>query len=220
MALRDDTQARRLNREESKRRTHERLLSAARDVFLQRGFHAASVAEIAERAGYTTGAIYSNFGGKDDLFLAMLDIELAERAVAQRDVLETASFEEMARAAARWMYRAGVQEPAMTPLIVEFWTYAADKPDLRERARALQERQMQWIADIIRDGCRRHGVRLRLPFDQVARGGGALSRGVRLEWLVDPEAVGEQDFEEMLVAYLTGLALSAGSDPTDTRGAG
>jgi AcrR family transcriptional regulator len=201
----------RLSREESKRRTHERLLAAAREVFLQRGFHAASVAEIAERGGYTTGAIYSNFGGKDDLFLAMLDVELAERAVSQREVLRARSFEEMARAAARDLYRAGLRDPAMTPLIVEFWTYAADKPDLRERARELNDRQMERIAEIVRDGCERHGVRLRIPPEEAARGGGALSRGVRLERLLDPDGIGEKTFEEMFAAYLRGLAVPAGA---------
>jgi len=212
MALRDDTHARPLSREESKRRTHERLLAAARDVFLQRGFHAASVAEIAERGGYTTGAIYSNFGGKDDLFLAMLDVELAERAMSQSSaVLDAASFEELARAAARDLYRAGLRDPSMTPLIIEFWTYAADKPDLRERARALNDRQMERIAESLRVGCERHGVRLRIAPEQAARGGGALSRGVRLERLLDPDGIGEKTFEEMFAAYLRGLVVPAGA---------
>jgi AcrR family transcriptional regulator len=199
----------RLSREESKRRTHERLLAAAREVFLQRGFHAASVAEIAERGGYTTGAIYSNFGGKDDLFLAMLDVELAERAASQRGALATASFEELARAASRDLYRAGVRDPSMTPLLIEFWTYAADKPELRERARALNDRQMERIAEILRDGCERHGVRLRIAPEEAARGGGALSRGVRLERLLDPDGIGEKTFEEMFAAYLRGLVVPA-----------
>ncbi len=43
---------------------------AARTVFLRRGFHGASLDEIAEEAGYTKGAVYSNFAGKDDLYLA------------------------------------------------------------------------------------------------------------------------------------------------------
>jgi AcrR family transcriptional regulator len=200
----------RLNREQAKARTQERLLLAARKVFLERGFHAASVAEIAEEAGFTTGAIYSNFGGKDDLFLAMLDGELSDRAESQRlRATEAASFEEMVRAAARDLHRAGARDPAMTPLIVEFWTYAASKPELRDRARKLHERQIAWIADLLRDGSERHGVRLRLPPEDVARGGGALSRGVRLERLLDPAGISERAFEDMFAAYVTGLVLPA-----------
>jgi AcrR family transcriptional regulator len=197
----------RLTRPEAKQRTQDRLIAAAREVFLDRGFHAASVSEIADQAGYTTGAIYSNFGGKDELFLAMLDAELSERALAQRErLMEAASFEEMARGAARDLHRAGARDPAMTPLIVEFWTYAAPKPKLRKRASGLHERQIRWIADVLREGCERHGVRLRLSPEDAARGGGALSRGVRLERLLDPAGVAEKAFVEMFTAYITGLA--------------
>jgi AcrR family transcriptional regulator len=212
MNVKDDTTTRRLNREEAKRRTHERLLAAAREVFLERGFHAASVGEIAERAGYTTGAIYSNFGGKDDLFLAMLDVELDERTSSQWKAIEAPTFEEMIRAGARDLHRAGVRDPAMTPLLVEFWTYAADKPELRVRASALHERQIARIAELLRNGCERHGVRLRLSPEDVARGAGALSRGVRLERLLDPAGLAEETFEEMFAAYLTGLVVPDGRD--------
>lgn len=195
----------RLTRIESREQTRARLLTAARDVFLEHGFHAASVAEIAERAGFTTGAIYSGFGGKDELFLALLDSELSERAISQRSALRATSFEAMVRAAARDLHRAGVRDPAMTPLMVEFWTYAAAKPDLRDRVSALHERQILWIADVLREGCEHFGLRLRLPAEQVARGGGALSRGIRLERLLDPAGVSERSFVEMFTAYVTGL---------------
>jgi AcrR family transcriptional regulator len=196
----------RLNRAEAKQRTHDRLIAAARKVFLARGFHAASVGEIAEEAGYTTGAIYSNFGGKDELLLAMLDAELTERASSQRaQMRESASFEQGVRAAGRDLHRAGAQDPQMTPLIVEFWTYAASRPKLRKRAKALHQRQLAWIADLLREGCERHGVSLRLPPEEVARGGGALSRGMRLERLLDPAGASEDDFVEMFTAYVTGL---------------
>ena len=49
-------------------------------MFLRRGFHAASLDEIAEEAGYTKGAVYSNFAGKDDLFLALLAEHYVQRA--------------------------------------------------------------------------------------------------------------------------------------------
>jgi len=196
----------RLNRVEAKQRTHDRLLAAARKVFLERGFHGASVGDIAEEAGFSTGAIYSNFGGKDDLLLAMLDAELTDRASSQRaQMRESGSFEEAARAAGRDLHRAGAQDPQMTPLMVEFWTYAASRPKLRKRAKALHERQLAWIADLLREGCERHGVTLRLPPEEVARGGGALSRGMRLERLLDPAGVSEDTFAEMFTAYVTGL---------------
>ncbi|USQ80019.1 TetR/AcrR family transcriptional regulator [Ornithinimicrobium faecis] len=62
-----------LSRSERQARTHEELLDAAQTAFAERGFHATSVAEIALAAGYTKGAVYANFSGKTELFLAVLD---------------------------------------------------------------------------------------------------------------------------------------------------
>ncbi|MCQ4081050.1 TetR/AcrR family transcriptional regulator [Streptomyces sp. RB6PN25] len=51
--------------------TNERLLDAAEKAFAEHGFHGVSIAELCARAGYTTGAFYSNYGSKDELFLAL-----------------------------------------------------------------------------------------------------------------------------------------------------
>src|SRR5438105_15844263 len=63
----------RLTRAESQARTRAHLLEAAAEVFARRGFHGASVEEVADVAGYTKGAVYSNFASKDELFLAVLE---------------------------------------------------------------------------------------------------------------------------------------------------
>ncbi len=68
----------RVRRLSSRRRaTRERLLTAARTVFLQRGVALASVEEICEQAGFTRGAFYSNFSDKHELIEAMLVDESA-----------------------------------------------------------------------------------------------------------------------------------------------
>src|SRR5436853_4965753 len=76
------TVSQRLLRAERKERTKSELVEAARAVFLRRGFHGASVEEIAEEAGYTKGAVYSNFDGKDALFLAAFEEHFERRAEA------------------------------------------------------------------------------------------------------------------------------------------
>ncbi|WP_238019871.1 helix-turn-helix domain-containing protein [Dactylosporangium sp. AC04546] len=63
----------RLSRAETQERTHAQLLAAGRAVFLRRGFLAATVDEIAAAAGYTRGAVYKHFGGKEGLWQAILD---------------------------------------------------------------------------------------------------------------------------------------------------
>src|SRR3954471_5996047 len=52
--------------------TRQRLLDAATEVFIEKGYEGTRVAEIARRAGLTTGAIYGNFGSKADLLTAAL----------------------------------------------------------------------------------------------------------------------------------------------------
>ena len=51
----------------------ERLVAAAAEVFAEKGYEGAGVAEIARRAGYTTGAIYGRFTGKAELLLAAIE---------------------------------------------------------------------------------------------------------------------------------------------------
>src|SRR6266508_1469959 len=62
-----------LTRQESQARTRSRLVQSAEKVFLKRGYMAASIGQIARQAGYTTGAVYSNFESKEDLGLAVIE---------------------------------------------------------------------------------------------------------------------------------------------------
>ncbi len=68
----------RLSRAELQERNRARVLEAARSEFTERGFPGAKVDAIAERAGLTRGAVYSNFPGKRALYFAVL-ADLAER---------------------------------------------------------------------------------------------------------------------------------------------
>jgi AcrR family transcriptional regulator len=63
--------ATRLRRSERQALIRDELVDAAATVFAQKGYEAASVAEIAAEAGYTVGAVYSNFAGKRALFEAV-----------------------------------------------------------------------------------------------------------------------------------------------------
>lgn len=71
-----------LTRDELQAQTRDLVLDAARRVFLDRGYHATSVAKIAEEAGRTQGSIYGNFASKEDLCLQILRIQY-ERKLAE-----------------------------------------------------------------------------------------------------------------------------------------
>src|ERR1700722_2665185 len=62
----------RMTREDSRDQTTQRLLDAAQKLIAKKGLSAASVEDIAEAAGYTRGAFYSNFNSKGDLFIELL----------------------------------------------------------------------------------------------------------------------------------------------------
>ena len=62
----------RLSREDSRGRTAQRLLDAGERLIAKRGFEATSIEDVAEAAGYSRGAFYSNFGSKNELFLELL----------------------------------------------------------------------------------------------------------------------------------------------------
>ncbi|MDO8107069.1 helix-turn-helix domain-containing protein [Isoptericola sp. b441] len=71
-------------RRERAEETRTELLDAAARVIASRGYEGASVGDVAGAAGYTKGAVYSNFGSKEDLFRALAERELAEHRVAPR----------------------------------------------------------------------------------------------------------------------------------------
>ena len=71
--------AKRPSRAEKQAATRAQLIRAAASVFARRGFQAARVEEIAEEAGYSHGAVYSNFAGKEDLFLAVFEDYMTKR---------------------------------------------------------------------------------------------------------------------------------------------
>jgi AcrR family transcriptional regulator len=81
-----------------RRRTRERLMDAAFEVFAEVGVHSASVEAICERAGFSRGAFYSNFESKEELFFALSDREvdstLLKASDLAREVLPAAPAEE------------------------------------------------------------------------------------------------------------------------------
>src|SRR5829696_8495062 len=102
--------------------TRRRLLGAAIAVVAERGFHAASVDAIAAEAGFSVGAIYSNFGGKDDLFLAVFDEHAAWFKQVMSDAnAETSAIEKL------------LGEEQQFLVFVSFWSYAVRAPKVRRR---------------------------------------------------------------------------------------
>src|SRR5215218_37206 len=114
---------RRSRREERKEETRRELVASATKIFAERGFHAASLDEIAREAGYTTGAIYFHFADKDDLFIAAFESYALARVGEIKEVYERASgpLPKLARAFAdHWMTRQAA-DPSFMVVALEFF---------------------------------------------------------------------------------------------------
>jgi AcrR family transcriptional regulator len=205
------------SRAQKQARTRAELLATAAKVFARRGYDGASVEEIAEQAGYSHGAVYSNFEGKADLFLAVFEEYMAERAqelaATQVAVAEDAPLEARARALAdQWMERFAKDRESFV-LHMEFIAHADRDPELAgrfgSRSAALREAISRYIVQYQEEA----GIELALPPDDLALVLRALGIGLAVEALVSPEAVREGlygDFVELLVTLLQDREVPAG----------
>jgi AcrR family transcriptional regulator len=203
----------RLLRAERKERTKSELVEAARMVFLRRGFHGASLDEIAEEAGYTKGAVYSNFEGKDALFLAAFAEHFRRRVEAYAEVIfEQKDIEDSYRVVGRFWRDANERDPEWARLLGEFLIHASRDESLRLAVHEVRERGLARIAELVDALAAQHGVEFRLPTLDIARGSGALNRGLAIEQLINPEISGEM-FEEMHLAYMRGMTKQSNGRP-------
>jgi AcrR family transcriptional regulator len=203
------TEPKRETRTEKQARTRAGLLATAAKVFARRGYNGASVEEIAEEAGYSHGAVYSNFDGKADLFLAVLEEYMAERArelaATQAELSEDAPIELRARALAdQWMRRFAKDRESFL-LHMEFVAHAGRNPKLAERFGTRSAALREAIATYIAHYQQLEGIEAALPPDELALVLRALGIGLAIEALVSPGAVREDaygDFVELLVKLL------------------
>jgi len=154
----------RLTPERRRELTRSALVEAAADVFARRGFEGASLEEIAEAAGFTRGAIYSNFGSKEDLLLAVVERYNQALVGAFSDTLERAtdiSQEEMTVSAAALWRDLIRRDPNLTALNLEFRLRALRNPAFRARFLELLHQNDKRIADLIAREAKTYGIRLK-----------------------------------------------------------
>jgi AcrR family transcriptional regulator len=195
--------ATRMTRAERSEQTRAELVEAARQVFLRRGFHGASLDEISAEAGYTTGAVYSRFAGKDELFLAVMDDHVERRARLYAEAaLAATDFESAGRELVRAAVVAGDEEPGWTPLLMEFWTHAAARDDLRQGVLERNDRQLDAVTELHERLAVQHGITFSRPPREILRAITAMARGLGLERRLAPDDHLEMMFEEYAVALM------------------
>ncbi len=162
-------------------------MATARTLFLTDGYAATSLERVAEEAGYSKGAVYSNFTGKDDLCLAVLDTIHAEVADAVTGAFGGAtSLDQALRALDVWA-DARLGDPDWSALEAEFAARCRQQPALRAALEHRNRRMRDLISDVLRGTCERHGLRLPMPFEEAAHALLSLAIGLGLQRAVDPD---------------------------------
>jgi AcrR family transcriptional regulator len=198
------TGPRKTRRDERKEETRAELVAAAGRVFARRGFHGASVEEIARAAGYSTGAIYWHFAGKDDLFLAVYEAFAAGLASDVEEIFAHGGGDLSGRAreaADRWMARVE-REPEFLILAHEFLVHAWREPELRQAFEHRLASVRLALARAIREQAEAEHRPLVLPAEDLATVMRALGSALGLAKLADPQAVRENLFGDVIALLI------------------
>jgi len=173
----------RMSRAQRKEMTRELLLDAAIEVFAEKGYHGASLDDVADAAGFTKGAVYSNFTRKSDLFRALMERETKRRSVAQRRAVEAVPLELLPDVAGELLRDPDPDQRDRNTLIVEFWLAAMRDPSLRK---ALVEAS-GGSGDVIDDKLAAASARPGFEGQELAVIIDALAVGLRMDQALDPD---------------------------------
>lgn len=140
----------RLTPERRRQLTQEALVDAAARVFARRGYEGGTLEEIADSAGFTTGAIYSNFGSKEELFLAVLEDRNQRLTEQYRRILEQPREQPLGLSdvAEVWTHHELADRDSLL-LTLEFRLAALRDPQIGAKLAAFERRTEETIAQFI-----------------------------------------------------------------------
>ena len=169
----------RLTRAQQQALTRERLLAAAAQVIDRYGFRGASIDLITAEAGYSKGAIYSNFENKEAVFLELLRTYMERDTAALERILDL-NPDELFAAVTHWLETMDTQTDC--PLLVtELQLQARRSPAFAARYYALQEQQIHTIGQILKRYFDAASAPLPMDADDMARCVTALAHGLSLQ---------------------------------------
>ncbi len=195
----------RLTREDSRDRTTQRLLDAAQKLIAKRGLSDTTLEHIAEEAGYTRGAFYSNFNSKGDLFLELLRRDHAaanaQLSALRDDSLPLEHIHQRIREIYRQMYRTNDSFMNWT----EARMRAARDAKFRAKLDALLLERHAEVAALIEYIYGRLGSAPPLAAMAVAMGFNSLFEGVKLNMLSSPGGMTSAEAESVLTLFVDSL---------------
>ncbi len=197
----DDGSRRRQPKGDKRDRTRAKLMEAARSLIREKGHENATLEEIAERAGMTTGAIYGNFKNKDELFISLGQ---AYWAPIKPQVKAGASFPEIMHAMAEATIAAIPERSAAAVGRLTGLAYTLAHEEMRTQVREITAQSYtfgeQWLRAVTKE------EDLPMPADQLVRVLHALIEGLVFQRLLTPELVPD----EIFYAAFGALAIKAG----------
>src|SRR5712671_4281130 len=185
--------------------TRRKLLAAAERIFARDGFEAARLEDIAAGAGYTRGAFYANFGGKEEIFFALLEQWVRQRIDSITAVLRKQKTPHQKLAALRNHYAEIAKDRRLVLISVEFKLFALRHPEahakLRDRHRRIRAKWGELFSELMQ------ALGRTLPISNPAASACclALAQGLLLEQLVDPKTLSEKDVRHMLGIFFDSI---------------
>ena len=206
-----------LTRARRRELTRRHLMDAAATVFGRDGFHGASLDDVAATAGFTKGAIYSNFASKDDLFLAVFE----DRYVRERDEMQAVLTQdeqpyELGSESEQFERVRGVidrtWDDEWTALYLEFVLYAQRNEEAARKLAEVVQRQREVTTAMLDEAYKSVDHVPDTPVDVLATVSIALFDGLALGRLADPTSFDDA----MLTHFLNFLVASIGANtPVD-----
>jgi AcrR family transcriptional regulator len=193
----------RLSRQEQKAQTRARLLDAAAQVFAQSGFETSTLDAVAAAAGYTKGAVYSNFAGKTDLLIALLERRIEVQSAQYTQRFEGQDLRTMARGLLQAPDRLPDSEKEFLVLAIEFWLHAMRDEGTRLLMAEQYEHARTLVADfLVASGYKKAAGPEGLEARDVAIVIEAIGSGLAFQAALDPEHVSLGLMAKVLVKLL------------------
>lgn len=187
-----------------------KLLRSAAKLFMKRGLSATSLAAVAGDAGFSKGAVYSNFENKDELCFELLSSGIDARIAEVKNVMSSESEpKRMVGLAGDRLLRIVEAEPGWQTFFVELWLRCVRNQTLRRRFSAKRKLMRGQIATLLSSQAEAAGYELPVPAEYLASYVLALSNGLGMERQIDAEAVPGSIMGKLLGWTFTGMIAEA-----------
>jgi AcrR family transcriptional regulator len=197
------------------REARDEILSAALRVFARRGYAEASMDAIAAEAGYSKGALYWHFSGKEELLLTLLDERIDAPMRERFAMMASAPPEQDMTVEATEAFGKQLDRQREALLLErEYWSLAIRDPELRARYAERQAELRDELAVALEARARHLGTpELSMAAEDVARIVMAIISGLAVDELIEPGSVRAELLGEALGVLYAGLVAKAPGAP-------